>query len=104
MAEGYIQVPTDGSGKKVDVNAVFVPAGTVITNSDGTTTTLSVDAIYYRQVTAIGDGSAFGLVASVRGEAGKASLEISSDALRVLERIDQHLEEIHDLLELTVSK
>lgn len=49
MAEGFVQVAPDSSGKAIDNDVVTVPAGTVVTAADGSTSVLSAPAYYFRQ-------------------------------------------------------
>lgn len=98
MSEGYIQVDVDGSGKKVDNAAITVPAGTVVVGSDGTATTLTADAIYYRQRVVIGDPNSASGGASVTGAAGHGALMIDSASLPILESIDKTLQDIRFLI------
>lgn len=91
MSEGFLQVPVDGAGKKVEAIAVIIPKGTIITASDGTTSELAADTVYYRQVMSIGDPSASGVMAEVKGHAGQGALAVSAMQLDMLEKI-------HDLL------
>lgn len=46
---GFVQVGSDSSVRFIDNDVVQLPAGTTVTNNDGTTTTLSAPAYYYRQ-------------------------------------------------------
>jgi len=49
MAEGFIQVAPDGSGKQLDNDVITIPAGTVLTDGSGNQTTLSAPAYYFRE-------------------------------------------------------
>jgi|SRR5262245_33217620 len=49
MTQGLVNVPDLAVGRPIDNDAVTIPAGTVLRNSDGTTTTLSSPAVYFRQ-------------------------------------------------------
>jgi len=51
VPQGFIQLYPDGNatGKQLDSDVVQLPAGTIITNLDGTTTTLTAPAYYYRE-------------------------------------------------------
>lgn len=102
MAEGYVQGATDGTGKKVEARAITVPAGTQITDSDGTITTLTADAVYYRQVTAIADEDS-GTVASVYGETDRGALSVDAESLGHLEAIHETLREIRALLMMALG-
>lgn len=95
MADGFVQVATDGSGKSVDNAAITIPAGTQITGSDGTKTTLAADAIYYRQRVVISDpeNRAAGGV-SVRGETGQGALTIDDEVISQLKLLNETLLEI----------
>jgi hypothetical protein len=63
-----IQIPPDSTGKFVLNVPITVPAGTVLTNLDGSTTTLTVDTIFYCQQVGIVDPSnPLGRVAVVNG-------------------------------------
>lgn len=55
MAEGFVQIAVDGAGKQLDNDVVAVPAGSIITNSDGTQTVLAAPAYYYRERVVISD-------------------------------------------------
>jgi hypothetical protein len=46
---GYIQVPTDSTGKKIASIAVTLVPGTVVINQDGTQTTLVANTVVYAQ-------------------------------------------------------
>jgi hypothetical protein len=102
VTDSYVQVLPDGAGKKVEATPVTIPAGTVITASDGSTTTLSADATYFRQVVALG-GSDFGALARVSGEADRGHLIVSGDALAHLEAIHETLVEIRTLLTMALE-
>lgn len=97
MAEGLVQVPIDSSGKRIEALAVTVPEGTVVTNSDGTTTTLTASTVFYRQVVAIGDPSDASF-AAVRGDSGRGALNVEDKNVATLEAIEKHLEKIVFLL------
>jgi hypothetical protein len=98
MADGFVQVAVDGSGKSIDQSAITVPAGTVVVGSDGTKTTLAADAIYYRQRVVIGDPLSASGGAGVRGEVDRGVLMVDGSSLSILESIDQSLQEIKMLL------
>lgn len=55
--EGFVQVAVDSTGKRIANFAVTLPAGTVVTNADGSTTTLAVDTPVFLQRVVIGDPS-----------------------------------------------
>lgn len=93
MADGFVQVAPDSTGKSVDNAAIKVPAGTVITGSDGTTTTLSADATYYRQRVVIGDPER-GSGVNVRGEVDRGTMLIDADVISELKSINETLDEI----------
>jgi hypothetical protein len=95
MDSGYVQVAPDSTGKSVDNAAITVPAGTLITGSDGTKTALTADAIYYRQRVVISDpeNRAAGGV-SVRGEVGQGALTMDADVIGLLRAIHETLNEI----------
>lgn len=55
-AKGFVKGPPDiGGGKSISNLAVVVPAGTVVTNSDGSVSTLTADATFYIQKVALSD-------------------------------------------------
>jgi|SRR6266853_671625 len=70
MAEGFVQIAADGIGKQLDNDVVTVPAGSVITNSDGTQTVLAAPAYYYRERIVTSDPNDPRGVASVTGVQG----------------------------------
>lgn len=96
--EGFVQVPADSSGRRVEALAVTVPAGTVVTDYAGTKSTLTSDTVLFRQVTAIGDPSSPGSFASVSGEVGRGALWVNDENAAVLDRIDHTLTDIKYLL------
>jgi hypothetical protein len=49
MAEGFVQVSPDSSGKQIDNDVVTIPAGTTVTDGSGNQTTLAAPAFYFRQ-------------------------------------------------------
>lgn len=94
-ARSYIQPPADtGVGKKVEALAVTVPAGTQLTAADGTVTTLTADATYFRQVAVIGDPTSPTQFAGVDGEAGRGALRADQDMLLALHAIIEELRNI----------
>jgi hypothetical protein len=104
-AESYVQVATDGPGKRVDAYAVTLPAGSIVTNADGTTTTLTADTVVYRQGVAIADPSCPGPVARVTGEAGRGAVGArDGDLLGELASMHVTLRAIHELLLEIFSK
>lgn len=104
MADGFVQVAADGSGKSIDQAAVTVPAGTVVTGSDGTKTTLTADAIYYRQRVVIGDPSEQGGSVSVRGEVDRGALSIDGEVVAQLRSINDTLDEFRIYLTLFAER
>jgi GTPase involved in cell partitioning and DNA repair len=104
MADGFVQVAADGSGKSVDNAAITVPAGTVVTGSDGTKTTLSADATYYRQRVVIGDPSAQGGGVTVRGEVDRGALSIDSEVVAQLQSINDTLNEFRIYLTMFAER
>lgn len=100
---GTIQGPPDiSTGKRISNAVVMLPAGTVLTNADGTTTTLAADTPAYLQRVVIGDVETLAS-ASVSGEAGRGALgvELASGETR-LESIDATLREILNLLKINL--
>lgn len=97
-AEGYVQVPADSAGRRVESLAVTIPAGTVVTGADGTLTTLTADTVLFRQVTVIGDPNAKGVYAAVRGEDDRGALAVDGPSFQLLEKIERQLRSIHFLL------
>lgn len=54
MASGYIQVATDGAGKKVANVAVVLPAGTAVVDAAGDYSVLTADeAVFVQMVTLV---------------------------------------------------
>lgn len=102
-AEGYVQVAADGAGKKIDAAAVTVPLGTVITASDGTTSTLTSDTVYYRQSVVLGDPERSGALAGIEGETGRGQLRVGNADTATLESIDKTLQEIRDMLLMALT-
>jgi hypothetical protein len=99
MSDGFIQLPSDGGGKSVDAAAVTIPAGTIVIGSDGTQTTLTADAVYYRQIVVLGDLESAGKWAVIDGETGRGTLHVNNgDLLPVLQQIAESLNEIKLLL------
>lgn len=49
MAEGFIQVAPDSTGKQLDNDVITVPAGTQVTDGSGNVTTLAAPAFYFRE-------------------------------------------------------
>jgi GTPase involved in cell partitioning and DNA repair len=72
-APGFVQVATDGSGKRVDNVAVTLPSGTVVTNADGTTTTLTADTVVYRQGVHLVDPDDVNARQNIGGENGRGA-------------------------------
>lgn len=55
MAEGFVQVAPDSTGKQIDNDVVLVPAGTIITDNLGNQTILQAPGYYFRQRTVNAD-------------------------------------------------
>lgn len=102
-AEGLVQVPTDGVGKRIEATAITIPAGTVITNGDGTLTTLASDTVVYRQVVAIGDPDYPGLFAEVSGEAGRGRLKVTDEGIELLQSMNEKLTMLVTLLSMALG-
>jgi hypothetical protein len=90
VADGYVQVATDGSGKKID-NAE-------LTREPETAGTAGVTV--YRQRIVIGSDENPRLEAVVGGEAGSAYLQVEA---KLLGEIAYDLRRIRELLELSVG-
>lgn len=103
MTESYTQIQTDGSGRKIESLPITVPAGTYVTNTDGTQTKLTSDIVVFRQGMVIADPSNPGQFAEVSGEDGRGKLAVGGDVVRTLENIHQSLEQILLLLQLTLE-
>jgi hypothetical protein len=87
---GTVQGPGDiGTGKRIGNAVVTLPAGTVLTNADGTTTTLASDTPVFLQRVVLGDP-----LTLQSAEVRDAKLQVRDSALDVLERIAETLEEI----------
>lgn len=98
---GFVQGPPDiSTGKRISSASVTLPAGTVVTNYDGTTTTLLVDTVVYLQRVVFSDPETL-TSAAVSGESGrgKIGVEASGDEQR-LASIDESLKEILALLKM----
>lgn len=100
MAEGFVQVAPDSTGKSIDLSAIKIPAGSTITGSDGNTSVLTTDTIYYRQTINIGDPSSPFQIASVKGDTDKAGLSVDSPHLAHLETINETLQEMLWMMKL----
>lgn len=96
---GFVQGPPDvGTGKRIGNAVVTLPAGTVVTNYDGTSTTLSVDTQVYLQKVVLADPETLAS-ASVSGESGRGAVGVELDSSEQrLESIDASLKEIIFLL------
>lgn len=88
-SQGTVGALDATSGKRISNAVVMLPAGTVLTNADGTTTTLSVDTPVFLQRVVIGDPLTL-QGAEVRG----SRLQVQDRALDVLERIAETMEAI----------
>lgn len=77
------------SGKRISNAVVMLPAGTVLTNADGTTTTLAVDTPVFLQRIVLSDP-----LTAQGAEVRSAKLQVQDSALDTLERIAGTLEEI----------
>jgi hypothetical protein len=104
MPNGFVQVAPDSTGKSIDQSAVTVPAGTVVVGSDGSLTTLTADATYYRQRLVVSDPVDPHAVANVRGEVDRGALYIQSSELELLASISGTLGQISLLLQLALDK
>ena len=92
MSDGFVQVAPDSSGKRIHNAVVILPAGTVVTNADGTTTTLASDTPVFRQIVVIGDPSTL-QQAKVGGESGKGYVLVDAAAFNeLLEKMDEMIE------------
>jgi hypothetical protein len=91
--DSYVQVATDGSGKKID-NAALTrsPADPARDSTAGDTV--------YRQRVAIGDDANPRLQAELTGEAGRAALPVDG---KTLNDIHAELAQIRHLLELLIG-
>lgn len=49
MADAYVQVATDGAGKRIANFPVTLPVGTIVVDADGTQTALSAATTVYLQ-------------------------------------------------------
>jgi hypothetical protein len=49
MAEGFVQVAPDSTGKQIDNDVIQIPPGTVVTDGAGNQTILQAPAWYFRQ-------------------------------------------------------
>lgn len=100
---GFAQGPPDVStGKRISNAVVTLPSGTVVTNYDGTTTTLSVDTQVYLQRVVLADPETLAS-ASVSGEAGRGKLGVQFDNNEQrLQSIDASLQEILNILKLCI--
>lgn len=87
--DSYVQVATDGSGKKVDNSAL-----TRRTYPEATEETV------YRQRVVIASDDNPALQADVRGEVGRGSISVES---RTLEKIELLLVDIRDMLQLVIG-
>lgn len=101
---GTIQGPQDiGTGKRIGNAVVTLPAGTVLTNADGTITTLANDTPVFLQRVVIGDSETLAS-ASVSGESGRGAMAIRLDGdAGKLASIEETLKRIEDLLEMTLE-
>jgi len=70
MAEGFVQVAPDSTGKKIDNDTVTFPAGSVDTGSDGSTTVLASPDYRFRQRIVIADPNDPRAVADVSNAQG----------------------------------
>lgn len=101
---GFVQGPPDVStGKRIGNSVVTLPAGTVVTNYDGTTTTLSVDTQVYLQRVVLADPETLAS-ASVSGETGRGALAVELEASEQrFSSIDKTLKDILDLLKMAME-
>lgn len=95
--QGYVQVATDSTGKRIDNVAITVPSGTFVTSGDGTVSPLTSDVIVFRQSTTIGDPENLSQRANVTGEVGRGTILVES---RQLDEISKTLSEILEFLQM----
>lgn len=87
---GTIQGPGDiGTGKRIGNAVVTLPAGTVLTNADGTTTTLAADTPVFLQRVVLADSTTL-----MSAEVRDAKLQVQDSTLQVLEHMAETLDEI----------
>lgn len=79
------------SGKRISNLVITLPAGTILTNADGTTTTLASDTPAFLQRVVLGDPEMPLSNARVR----RQKLQVEDVTLQVLERMSTTLEEIN---------
>lgn len=101
--ESYTQVATDGSGRKIESLPVTVPAGTYVTNTDGTRTKLTADIVVFRQGMVIADPSTPGQFAEVSGAEGRGALMVGGAELAMLSQMNKTLHEILTLLTMALE-
>jgi len=86
---GVVQGPADSSGKRISNVVVVLPAGTVLTNADGSTTTLNADTPVFVQRVTLSDPQT---LQSTEVHDGK--LQVEDRYLHLLGRIAETLDEI----------
>lgn len=86
MADGYVQVPQDGAGKRID-NSELVREPILAPDGTQSTAALTVE----RQRTVIGSDENPRLQVEVKGAVGRGSLAVSGASLDILRSIDRSL-------------
>lgn len=102
MTDGFVQVALDQGGKRIANATVILPAGTVVVNQDGTTTTLGSDTVVYLQKVVLTDPDS-GVGATVAGEEGRGSLAVGGPDLEPIEEINENVREMLGLFRLFLS-
>lgn len=93
MTDAFVQVATDGTGKKID-NSVLTRE-----KPDPARESTAGDTVYRQRISLASD-SAEGQVLDLTGETGREAVPVNSNTL---EKIHATLEEIKDLLAMALS-
>lgn len=93
--QAYVQVATDGSGKRIDNTAILVPSGTIVTDASGVESALTGDIVVFRQTTTIGDPENINQRANVTGEVGRGTIMVET---KQLDEISKTLTDILEFL------